>query len=562
MKPDVWFITPLSAIVAGSIAMVLQPNQRFAPLIGSSLGALAAAPLLSRKEHPPRDAWQQPVSSTSTPDTQKILESVETLHTILETQSRELALLKTALQSPPAPEHHPPRTAILYDIENLVFVQGQRLDPTKVSELVSIPNILDAIKHSVQVGEVQVQRAYGNWMNQVLQNLSPQLDQLQIERVAVYGRNRDQRNAADIQLAVDAIDIIHQHPDINTFVLVSGDGGFGSIALKLRDYGKTVIGCAYRGSASDSLQRVCHNFILLDNPLIQNGTSPPNITNTSSQKSLQVPIKIRPPRISQITYPKDADFTEIKNLELAKILELINYYTSDATKQKQLKQGIDFIKFFNELKQVIPKLDPLRFGFCKPSELIGYITEQNNLPLCLAVDNSQHKIILCWRDNLPENSIVRSYEPKPIHTVAVYRGIFADELAGDPLLNYVGQWLIANKPHHISLNKAINLIVEYFKNEQFPSNRNGVKRALANYVKVNVLAKKQNPNGCTLSLNSQIKTMADLVTMTQASFRQVVQERLATLGEVIDEAVFVKAVPFGMGLPPQSNNHPPRNPSV
>lgn len=577
MKLELWLITPLSAIILGSAAMAVQPNQPLAPLIGSSVGALAAGPLLNRREQQEKRYWQELRTSLTTaiqdtlatqgalvteklaqlqtllPDPQQprlpkdrgraadpeqTLALLETLQNILEHHSSELALIKGALQSPSTRNCKEPKTAILYDIENLVFLQGQRLTPARVSELVAFEKIVATLKKTVDLGDILVQRAYGNWMNDILQHLTPQLEQLHIERVAVYGRNREQRNAADIQLAVDAIDIVHHHPEINTFVLVSGDGGFGSIVLKLRDYGKRVIGCAYRGSASDSLQRVCHHFILLDTPFSQLSNSASNQTSTSSSTGIQKQTHSIP--ISEMSYPKNAVPALIKELEWAKIQELIDYYASDPQKQEDLNQGIAFTDFFNDLKRIIPQFDPLRFGFLKPSQLIAYMTENNQSPLCVAVKHS--KAILCWRNKLPQDYIIHSYQPQEIHTVSTYRGIFANELASDPLLRCVGEWLIANRPEEMDMRTANYMIAEYLRSEQPQVSRNGIRCALSNYTRANVLLKTQNSN--IICLNSEIETFADLVRITQNSFRQIIQQRLAALGEVIDEAVFLQAVPF------------------
>lgn len=339
MKPELWFIAPVSAIALGGIATLIQPQQPLATLLGSGIGALAGAPLIEKNQRRSdrllRDIHTFLCSSPETtalkalllreleqqrrqltdleqqlhqalpealnPIHNEIMQRLETLKDnqrdaavntataqqleplieAIHAQSAALQTIQTLLQRPQPPATAL-KTAVLYDIENLVFNQGQRLDPAKVNELVSLDNVLEAIKSTIDLGEIAIQRAYGNWQNQILQALNAQLERSQIERVGVYGRNHNQRNAADIQLALDAIDLAYQHPDINTFVLISGDGGFGSIALRLRDYGKTVIGCAYRNAASDSFQRVCHQFIFLENPFIhsapatngRNGTPP------------------------------------------------------------------------------------------------------------------------------------------------------------------------------------------------------------------------------------------------------------------------------------------------
>ncbi len=74
------------------------------------------------------------------------------------------------------------------------------------------------------------------------------------------------KNAADIQLVVDTMDITIRFPHIEVYVIVSGDGGFASLAKKLHEYGKQVIGCAYENAANDIFKSVCDYFIKLELP--------------------------------------------------------------------------------------------------------------------------------------------------------------------------------------------------------------------------------------------------------------------------------------------------------
>ncbi|MGC8949986.1 NYN domain-containing protein [Chloroflexus sp.] len=50
------------------------------------------------------------------------------------------------------------------------------------------------------------------------------------------------------------------------FVIVSGDGGFAALAKKLHEYGKTVIGCAYRSAVNKTFQAVCDEFVWITDP--------------------------------------------------------------------------------------------------------------------------------------------------------------------------------------------------------------------------------------------------------------------------------------------------------
>ena len=52
------------------------------------------------------------------------------------------------------------------------------------------------------------------------------------------------KNAADIELVIDALDLAYTRPGITTFVVVTRDGGFSSLGRKLHELGKAVVVCA------------------------------------------------------------------------------------------------------------------------------------------------------------------------------------------------------------------------------------------------------------------------------------------------------------------------------
>ncbi|BCX12297.1 MAG: NYN domain-containing protein [Thermosynechococcus sp.] len=605
MKPELWFVAPISAIALGGIATLIQPQQPLAALLGSGIGALAGAPLIEKNQRR-SDRLLQDLHSflVSFPETTELKthllqrleqqhqqltdlkqqlhqvlpealrpipnEIAQTLQPLIETihaQSAALQTIQTLLQRPHPPAHTL-KTAVLYDIENLVFNQGQRLDPAKVNELVSLDKILESIKSTIDLGEIAIKRAYGNWQNKTLQALNDQLKRSQIQQVPVYGHNRDQRNAADIQLALDAIDLIHHYPDINTFVLISGDGGFGSIALRLRDYGKTVIGCAYWNAASLSFQKVCHQFIFLENPFIdspstngRNGTPFPRQSNPASTTSQAAPLLSSRLPIEPLNY-NQIPGSAIGQRETEKLLELLSHYTSDPAKSQELVNGIVFDTVFLDIKSVLPQLDPLRFGFLKPSSWVAYLADQHQLPICVAVNSQLRKAVLCWRNKLPEDCTVHTHKPQSIHTVSIYRALFAHEVAGDSLLTNVGHWLIAHRPRNVASRRITNAIFEQIPKEGQPISETGIKRAIANYVKAGILTRALSSSGDTLTLNPAIKDFPSLVIELQTRFRQAVEERLSRIGETINEQVFAQAVPLQpLQLPSKSPEKAPEPPS-
>lgn len=150
-------------------------------------------------------------------------------------------------------------TAIFYDIENLIGGYGTRMD--YISDL-SLKDILDEIRKVDILGGIAVQRAYANWSDPRLNVMRGDIVDLGIEPIQMFGFGKGTaKNASDIQLAIDAVDCAISRPSIATFVIVSGDGGFSALAKKLHEYGKAVVGCAYRRATNRVFEAVCDRFV-------------------------------------------------------------------------------------------------------------------------------------------------------------------------------------------------------------------------------------------------------------------------------------------------------------
>ena len=73
------------------------------------------------------------------------------------------------------------------------------------------------------------------------------------------------KNGADINLALDALEMAFTHPHINAYVIVGGDSDFMSLVEKLKQYDKKVFVVGGRAFTSVILQRNCHEFIAYEN---------------------------------------------------------------------------------------------------------------------------------------------------------------------------------------------------------------------------------------------------------------------------------------------------------
>ncbi len=170
-------------------------------------------------------------------------------------------------------------TVILYDIENLTLGSKKPQFPFSLKE------ITENIKRYNLVGKIAGQYAYADWSDSRLNKIRSDIQELGIEPMQIFGFSKD-RNAADIQLVIDAIELVHSKPSLEVFAIVSGDGGFSCLAKKLHEYGKIVIGCAYDNQTSSVLAAVCDYFFRLPDP-VQNRNGITNSTATVEAPQLR-----------------------------------------------------------------------------------------------------------------------------------------------------------------------------------------------------------------------------------------------------------------------------------
>ncbi len=170
---------------------------------------------------------------------------VESLEMFNNMQQPQAHLVRTAHKEPPA---HAPNAALLIDFDNMTM--GIRSDlHTELKRL---------LQSEIVRGKVSVQRAYADW-RRYHQYIVP-LSESSIDLIfaPAYGSNK--KNATDIRLAIDALELVFTRPEIGTFILLSGDSDFSSLVIKLKEYGKYVIGVGIRESSSDLLIQNCDEY--------------------------------------------------------------------------------------------------------------------------------------------------------------------------------------------------------------------------------------------------------------------------------------------------------------
>ncbi len=118
------------------------------------------------------------------------------------------------------------------------------------------------LKEITSFGEPALRRVYGDWSSSRLNTWAKVVHELGLVAHQETA-NTTGKNASDIGLVIDAMDILHSGR-FDGFVLVSSDSDFTSLANRVREQGLDVIGVG-EAKTPESLRNVCNRFILLEN---------------------------------------------------------------------------------------------------------------------------------------------------------------------------------------------------------------------------------------------------------------------------------------------------------
>ncbi|CAN5779394.1 hypothetical protein BH23ACT8_BH23ACT8_13980 [soil metagenome] len=148
------------------------------------------------------------------------------------------------------------RIALFLDYENLAIgaredLSGMRFD---------LKPLADAL---AERGRVVVRRAYADWS--YFDEDRRMLTQQHVELIEIPQRmGAVRKNAADIKMAVDAVELSFERGYITTFVICTGDSDFTPLVDKLRSLNKRVIGVGLQASTSALLPPACDEFLFYE----------------------------------------------------------------------------------------------------------------------------------------------------------------------------------------------------------------------------------------------------------------------------------------------------------
>ncbi|MXY31462.1 MAG: NYN domain-containing protein [Gammaproteobacteria bacterium] len=234
-----------------------------------------------------------------------------------------------------------PNAALLIDFDNVTM--GIRSDLSK--EIKTLLNS-DIIK-----GKVTVQRAYADW-RRYPQYIVP-LSEASVDLIFAPAYGSSKKNATDIRMAIDGMELVFIRPEIGTYILLTGDSDFSSLVLKLKEYGKYVIGVGIQESSSDILVQNCDEYY-----------------SYSSIAGLQ--------KASVGDKGKSVDPWHLVSEASKKMIERGDVMRSDRLKQVMLEMS--------------PGFEESRFGFSKFSRFLAEAAARGLVRL-RKLENGQHEIL-------------------------------------------------------------------------------------------------------------------------------------------------------------------------
>ncbi|HWR45998.1 MAG TPA: NYN domain-containing protein [Pseudonocardiaceae bacterium] len=110
-------------------------------------------------------------------------------------------------------------------------------------------------------GNASIRRAYADWADARFGRYQEALERNGVDQLQL-SRGPSRKNAADIRMAVDAMETLITHPAVGAFVLVTGDSDFSPLVSRLREFGKHVIGVGAEAAVSARLVSVCSEYKL------------------------------------------------------------------------------------------------------------------------------------------------------------------------------------------------------------------------------------------------------------------------------------------------------------
>jgi uncharacterized LabA/DUF88 family protein len=149
-----------------------------------------------------------------------------------------------------------------------IFIDWENIYISTVTEYGAKPNVSAILEKAREYGRIVSAMAYADWTDGDFRDAPPTLYSNGISpryisaRYFPGGRSQKRRtNSIDVMLAVECSDFLHAHPQVGTYVLVTGDGDFIPLVNLLRSRGKRVVVIGVSEATSYHLIETADHFI-------------------------------------------------------------------------------------------------------------------------------------------------------------------------------------------------------------------------------------------------------------------------------------------------------------
>jgi hypothetical protein len=258
------------------------------------------------------------------------------------------------------------RIALFLDYENLAI--GAR--DTLGGLAFDLKPVLDAL---AERGRVIARKAYADWS--AFDEDRRMLTRGQVELIEIPQRmGASRKNAGDIKMAVDAMEMAFERDYVTTFVICTGDSDLTPLVHKLRELNKRVIGVGIKESTSALLPPACDEFLFYDT---LEGVDVPSGAGrrrggsrggrTTTKKKAAEPVEVDEPVTEQA--PADVDELAVRVAQTVSGLQRSGGGTVLASTIKRALLRKD------------PTFSEAEYGFRAFGELIAYLAEKGVIEL-------------------------------------------------------------------------------------------------------------------------------------------------------------------------------------
>ena len=225
-------------------------------------------------------------------------------------------------------------------------------------------------------GRVIVRRAYADWT--LFEADSRALTTHQIELIEIPQRmGAVRKNAADIKLAVDALELAFERDYITTFVIGTGDSDFTPLVHKLRELDKRVIGIGIEASTSKLLPPACDEFIFydrlegIDAPPKRRRRTPKRASEAATANETATEMEVER-EATDPGAPPSSDSAEMAKLVTRTLTGLVRSAGEDRVRASQLKRAV--------LRRE-PTFNEADYGFRGFGELLRHLSKRGIVEL-------------------------------------------------------------------------------------------------------------------------------------------------------------------------------------